>query len=71
MARLSDPIPSERALIPAAPRGLARLKRALPVSQRMALGLAASAVGTIFVKRLVELVAEDVYRRARQAARPA
>ncbi len=58
-----------RALIPIQPRSLLPFRRPLPVSQRAALGIAVGAVSTIFIKRLVELVAEDLYRRVRRGVR--
>ncbi len=61
--------PEDRALIPAPSQSLFIFRRPLPISQRTALGIAAGAVSTIFVKRLVELVAEDLYRRLRRGAR--
>jgi hypothetical protein len=67
---METPSPSDnRALIPIRPRSLLPFRRPLPVSQRAALGIAVGAVSTIFVKRLVELVAEDLYRRVRRGVR--
>lgn len=68
-------ISESRALVPIPERALAPVRRWLPmpVTRRTAIVTAvgaASAVGTFFLKRLGELVAEDVYRRIKHAAVP-
>lgn len=66
----SDPEP-ERALITLTPRALMPAQRWLPtpIARRAAVITvvgAAGAVGTFFLKRLGELIAEDLYRRVRR-----
>lgn len=57
---------ASRALIPAPPQAI-EPKRWLPgsPSQKLALGVTVSAVGSLLIKRLVELAAEDLYRIGR------
>lgn len=64
-----------RALIPIPERALTPLQRwlPLPVTRRTAVVTAvgaAGAIGTFFLKRLGELVAEDVYRRVTRGTMP-
>jgi hypothetical protein len=66
------PSDDNRSLIPLPARHLIPARRLLPVPRKVAIGLTAGAVGTFFVKRLVELAAEDLYQRIKRAtiARP-
>ncbi len=55
-------------IVPAQPRALQSMRR-WPAPRTVALSVAAGAVGSIFLKRLVELGAEDAYRHGKNIVR--